>query len=185
MSAVSFNDRLFVFSVLDDGSVSSLAFTVDGGSWVRWITGPIGLQTAEPIATAVFRNRLYLFARDRATNALRVTSSADLDSWDPWAAIPRSGSPPASAVAATALGTLSMSLERIRQVNHNRPPSFVILRMTEVRGLAGIWLRLALGPKFARLSRSMWQPQHFGSESPSHRSGNQRIPLGRISSMLR
>jgi len=103
VSAVSFNDRLFVFSVLDDGSVSSLAFTVDGGSWVRQITGPIGLQTAEPIATAVFRNRLYLFARDSATNALRVTSSADLESWDTWTTIPRSGPPPASAVTAVAL----------------------------------------------------------------------------------
>jgi hypothetical protein len=125
MSAVSFNDRLVVFSILDDGSVSSLAFTVDGGSWVRQITGPIGLQTAEPIATAVFRNRLYLFARDSATNALRVTSSADLDSWDPWATIPRSGSPPASAVAATALGD-TLYVFGVHQTG--QPPQTAVVR---------------------------------------------------------
>jgi len=52
---------------------------------------------------------LYVFARDLATNHLRVTSSSDLRIWAPWADVPPGGLVPQSAVAAAALdGTLHL-----------------------------------------------------------------------------
>jgi hypothetical protein len=105
VSAVSFNDRLYVFGVKTDGSISPAAYTVDGGSW-RTPPGnsPVGLQTAEPIATAVFRSRLYVFGRDSSSNSLRLASTADLLAWSPWADVPMAGLSPTSPVAAAALG---------------------------------------------------------------------------------
>lgn len=105
VSVVSYDDRLYVFGILSDNSIQALAYTVDGGSWVQQATGPGGLRTAEPITTAVFRHRLYLLARDSATNHLRMTSTADLDTFNPWVdVLEPSGFPPVSSVAAVALG---------------------------------------------------------------------------------
>lgn len=184
VSAVSFNDRLSVFSVLHDGSVSSLEYTVDGGSWVRQITGPIGLQTAEPIATVVFRNRLYLFARDSGTNALRVTSSADLESWNPWVTIPRSGPAPASAVAAAALGD---TLYVFGMHQTNQPPQTAVVRNSTHDG--STWTGWDLVEAGARPELRAIQPLDvaaavFRTGSTSHLGGNRRILPVRISSML-
>jgi hypothetical protein len=125
VNAVSFDDRLYVFAILQDGTVSSLAYTVDGGSWIRHITGPIGLRTAEPIATTVFRNRLYLFVRDSTAGSLNATSSADLESWNPWVQIPQSGPSPASPVAAAALGD-TLHVFGVHQ-RGNRPATAVVV----------------------------------------------------------
>ena len=104
VSAVSFNDRLYVVGVRTDGSIWPQAFTVDGGSWATPTTHPAGLQTNAPIATAVFRNRLYVFARSAADNSLQVTSTADLLLWTAWAVVPTGGLGPSAPVAAAALG---------------------------------------------------------------------------------
>jgi hypothetical protein len=104
VSAVSFDDRLYVFGVHSDGSVSSLAYSGDGKYWVPRVTRPEGLTTVEPIATAVLRDRLCLFAQDSTTNSLRLTSSADLIGWTPWVDVPPPGLPPVSALAAVTLG---------------------------------------------------------------------------------
>ena len=103
-TAVSFDDRLYVFGVKTDGSVAPLAYTVDGGSWSTPAPGPAGLVTTEPVAAAAFRSRLYVFARDSTTGALRVTSSADVMQWEPWTDVPTGGLGAMSAVAAAALG---------------------------------------------------------------------------------
>ncbi len=104
VTAVSFDDRLYVLGILADGSVSTLAYTVDGGSWVKHAAGPGSLQTAEPVAAAVFRDRLYVIARDSASGQLRLTSTADMRIWNPWTDVPPPGLPSGSAVAAAALG---------------------------------------------------------------------------------
>jgi hypothetical protein len=104
-SAISFNDRLHLFCVLDDGSIWPLAHTADGGSWAT--SGPrppTGLTTSQPIATVEFGHRLHVFARDSATSLLRFTSSSDLLTWSPWQNVPAAGLSPGSAVAAAALG---------------------------------------------------------------------------------
>lgn len=109
VSAVSFDDRLYVFGVHTDSSISALAYTVDGGSWVELTAAPPALGTAQPVAAAVFRNRLHLFARDEAAGALRTTSTADLEEWNAWTDVPNSGLAPDSPVAAVALhGTLHL-----------------------------------------------------------------------------
>jgi hypothetical protein len=105
VSAVSYDDRLYIFGILKDNSIQTLAYTVDGTSWVQQTTGPGGLLTQEPIATAVFRHRLYLLARDSGTSHLRVTSTADLETFSSWVDIGQPGGfPPVSAVAAAVLG---------------------------------------------------------------------------------
>jgi hypothetical protein len=105
VSAVSYDDRLYVFGILSDNSIQALAYTVDGGSWVQQATGPSGLRTTEPITTTVFRHRLYLLARDSVTNQLRMTSTSDLAVWNPWVDVPEPGGfPPTSSVSAAALG---------------------------------------------------------------------------------
>jgi hypothetical protein len=105
VSAVSYDDRLYVFGILSDNSIQALAYTVDGGSWVQRATGPGGLRTTEPITTVSFRHRLYLLARDSGTNHLRMTSTADLDTYNPWVdLVEPAGYPPMSSVAAAALG---------------------------------------------------------------------------------
>jgi hypothetical protein len=104
VSAVSFNDRLYVFGLRTDGSIWPQAYTTDGGSWVHPTTQPAGLTTKEPIATAVFGNRLYVFARSAADNSLQVTSTSDLIFWTAWAVVPATGLAPSAPVAAAALG---------------------------------------------------------------------------------
>ena len=104
-SAISFDDRLYLFVVLDDASIWPLAYTRDGGSWVT--SGPrppIGLTTWQPIATVEFGHRLHIFARDSATSVLRFTSSSDLLAWTAWHDVPAGGLRPASPVAAAVLG---------------------------------------------------------------------------------
>ena len=109
-SPVSFDDRLHVFGVWANGTVSALAYTTDGGSWYDEPgSPPPELKTNQAIATVGFLDRLYVFARDLATNHLRVTSSSDLRIWAPWADVPPGGLVPQSAVAAAALdGTLHL-----------------------------------------------------------------------------
>ena len=125
VSAVSFDDRLYVFGVHTDGTVSSLAYSRDGKYWVPRVTSPTGLKTVQAVATAVFKDRLFLFAQDSTTNALRATSSADLIGWSAWADVPEPGLPPLSPVAAAALGgTLHIfrvfdSLKEENVVMHN------------------------------------------------------------------
>jgi hypothetical protein len=104
-SAISFDDRLHLFCVLDDGSIWPLGYTTDGGSWAT--SGPrppIGLTTLQPIATAEFGHRLHLFARDAAASVLRFTSSSDLLTWAPWEDVTAAGLRPDSPIAAAALG---------------------------------------------------------------------------------
>jgi hypothetical protein len=119
VSAVSFDDRLYVFGIHSDGSVSSIAYSGDGRYWVPRVTLPAGLTTVEPIATAVFRNRLYLFAQDSTANSLLLTSSADVIVWSPWADVPPPGAPPVSAVTAATLGD---TLHIFRVFDFNKPP---------------------------------------------------------------
>jgi hypothetical protein len=104
VSAVSFNDRLYIVGARADGSIWPQAFTTDGGFWYTPTTHPAGLQTNEPIATAVFKNRLYVFARSAADNSLQVTSTSDLIFWTAWAVVPATGLAPSTPVAAAALG---------------------------------------------------------------------------------
>ena len=110
-SPVSFDDRLHLFAVSVDGTILALAYTTDGGGWYDepGSPPPPELKTNQAIATVGFLNRLYMFARDQATNHLRVTSSSDLRIWAPWADVPAAGLAPQSAVAAAALdGTLHL-----------------------------------------------------------------------------
>jgi len=102
VTAVSFNDRLILFGVLTTGQIIAIAHTVDGWSWVAGDTNPPPFSTNAPVATAVFRNRLWLFAQDSA-GAVHVTSTADVASWSAWAQVPAPW-PSLSAVAAVALG---------------------------------------------------------------------------------
>jgi len=132
VSAVSFDDRLYVFGILTDGSISSLAYTVDGGSWVPRSAGPGAIQTAEAIATAVFRHRLYIIARDSASSELRMTSTSDLDSWNPWVNVPSPGLQPASAVAAVTLGD-TLFLFGVFQTG--KTPGLVLMRNSTSDGV--------------------------------------------------
>jgi hypothetical protein len=107
VSAVSFDDRLYIFGARADGSIWPQAYTTDGGSWVKTAPQapqPAGLQTNEPIATAVFGNRLYVFARSVADNSLQATSTSDVQFWTPWAIVPETELAPSTPVAAAALG---------------------------------------------------------------------------------
>jgi hypothetical protein len=104
-SAISFDDWLHLFCVLDDGSIWPLGHTADGGSWTTsGARPPVGLATWQPIATVEFGHRLYIFARDGATSVLRFTSSSDLLIWSPWEDVPAVGLRPDSPVAAAVLG---------------------------------------------------------------------------------
>jgi hypothetical protein len=129
VSAVSFNDRLYVFGVNINGTISSLAFTVDGGSWIHDLRSPPALQTAESIATTAFLNRLYLFARDSATGTLRFTSSADLESWNPWVSVPASGLSPDSPVAAAVLHD-TLYIFGVYQTGKESEPAVVVWNST-------------------------------------------------------
>lgn len=111
LSPVSFDDRLHLFGVAADGTILAFAYTTDGGGWYDepGSPPPPELKTKQAIATVGYLNRLYVFARDQATNHLRVTSSSDLRLWAPWADVPAGGLAPQSAVAAAALdGTLHL-----------------------------------------------------------------------------
>jgi hypothetical protein len=162
VSAVSFNDRLFVFGVLDDGSVSSLAFTVDGGSWVPHFSGPIGLHTGEPIASVVFRNRLYLLARDLTTGFLNVTSSTDLESWEPWAQLPKSALSPAYRVAAAVLRD-TLFVFGIHQIGTDQN-SAVVVRTSTLDGITWTgWEQVEAGAFFPEHEIGTTQPLYISA----------------------
>ena len=132
VTAVSFDDRLYVLGALADGSVSTLAYTVDGGTWVQHAAGPGSLQTAEPVAAAVFRDRLYVIARDSVSGQLRLTSTADMRIWNPWTDVPPPGLPSGSAVAAAALGD---KLFIFGVFNTGKAPASVIMRNSTSDGV--------------------------------------------------
>jgi hypothetical protein len=111
VSGVSFNDRLYVLGIQPDGSITTLGCTSDGGWWTQFNSAPGGLRTEIGIATTVFRNRLYVIAKDSSTSQLRITSTDDLFTWAPWSDIPQPVIDPnlpagwtASSVAAATLG---------------------------------------------------------------------------------
>ena len=132
VTAVSFDGRLYALGVLADGSVSTLAYTVDGGSWVHQVAGPGSLQTAESFAAAVFHDRLYVIARDSASGQLRLASTADMRIWSPWTDVPPSGLPSGSAVAAAALGG---KLFVFGVFNTGKAPASVIMRNSTSDGI--------------------------------------------------
>jgi hypothetical protein len=157
VSAVSFNDRLYVLGIQSDGNITTLAYTSDGGSWTLFASGPNGLDTDIGIATAVFRHRLYVIARDSSSKRLRLTSSDDLVTWDPWADIPDSGLPPVSVIAAASLGdvlhifALHLVATDVHTLLHNSTPDGStwtgwreVERGTRLQG-AGLLLDVAAG----------------------------------------
>jgi hypothetical protein len=103
VTAISFDDRLYVFGVMSNRSISSLAYTIDGGLWTPLTANLPALQTNEPIAAAVFRHRLYLLARESTSGTIRMTSTSDLRIWAPWAQVPSPGLQSGSALAAATL----------------------------------------------------------------------------------
>jgi hypothetical protein len=125
VSAVSFDDRLYVFLVKADGSISSLAYTEDGGFWTERATSPVGLHTSAAPATAVFRNRMFVLAVDSTTASLRATSSADLISWSPWADVPITG---LHLISAPAAATLGDTLHVFAVFRTGKRPATVIMR---------------------------------------------------------
>ena len=132
VTAVSFDGRLYLLGTLADGSVSTLAYSVDGRSWVQHAAGPGALLTAEPVAAAVFRDRLYVIARDSASGQLRLTSTADMRIWSPWTNVPPPGLSSGSAVAAAALGE---KLFIFGVFNTGKAPASVIMRNSTSDGV--------------------------------------------------
>jgi hypothetical protein len=88
VSSISFNERLYVFGVETGGSITCLAYTVDGTTWTAHTAMPPAFQTSQPVALAVFLDRLYMVARIASSNELQLTSTSDLRIWAPWASIP-------------------------------------------------------------------------------------------------
>jgi hypothetical protein len=103
VTGISFDDRLHILGVLADGSVSTLAYTVDGGSWVHHATGPPPVQTTEAVAAAVFLDRLHVIVTPSTSGQIQMASTADMTIWTPWADVPSPGGL-RSAVAAATLG---------------------------------------------------------------------------------
>lgn len=104
VSAVSLADRLYVIGVKADQSVSVLAYTTDGGSWVTPVgSPPPAIRTVQAAAATAFGNRLHLVARDSSTGSLVMTSTSDLQLWESWVPLPASSLAPASPVAAARL----------------------------------------------------------------------------------
>src|SRR6202034_1245378 len=80
--------------------------TEEGGSWAQNETTVPGMQftAVQPVATAAYRNRLYVFAREQG-GQLYATSSSDLEFWNPWALVPPVGLVPTSPITGVALGS--------------------------------------------------------------------------------
>jgi hypothetical protein len=102
VSSVSFNDRLYLFGVQANNSIACLAFTIDGTTWISHAATPPALTTKEPVALAVFRDRLFMLARDPSSQ-LHLTSTSDLRIWTSWVQVPSPGLQPSSALAAATL----------------------------------------------------------------------------------
>lgn len=132
VSAVSFNDRLYVFGVQADASISALAFTSDGTTWTPLAAGPAVLKTIEPVALTVFRHRIYMIARDSSFGQLRMTSTSDLRIWDSWLNVPPAPVQAASPVAAATLGD-RLYLFGVFKTGKN--PDVVIMRNSTADGL--------------------------------------------------
>ncbi len=58
-----------------------LTYTTDGETWSD---APPPLQTWLAPTTAVFGNRLYVFARERTSGMLQFTSTSDFLDWRAW-----------------------------------------------------------------------------------------------------
>lgn len=132
VSAVSFNDRLYVFGVQVHGSIACLAYTEDGTAWLPAAATPAPLLTSEPVAVAVFRDRLYMFARDSASSQLRITSTSDLRIWNPWVNLPPAPQSASPVVAAT----LGDKLFVFGVFKTGKNPDVVILYNSTVNGVA-------------------------------------------------
>lgn len=132
VSAASFDDRLSVFLVAADGSISSLAYTEDGGHWTPRATSPTGLHTTTAPATAVFGNRLFILAIDQATKNLRVTSSADLIAWNPWTNLPNPGQ---TLMSAPTAATLNDTLHVFAVVRTGKHPATAVMRTATTDGI--------------------------------------------------
>jgi len=129
-SAVSFNDRLYVFVVTDDGSVVILTDTTDGGTWSDAPPeSPPPLQTWLAATTVVFRNRLHIFARERSSGTLQFTSTSDFLDWRPWVDVPIVGAYP-SASAAVAAAVLGNQLLLFGINETGKPPESKVVVMT-------------------------------------------------------
>jgi hypothetical protein len=134
ISAISFNDRLWLFGVKSNGSVASLAYTEDGGSWTQEETTipAMNFTAAQPVATVAYRNRLHVFARDQ-TSQLHRTSSSDLALWDPWAVVPPTGLAPTSPVTAVSFGD---ALHLFGICLTNKPPgTFAVVHNSTADGI--------------------------------------------------
>jgi hypothetical protein len=57
----------------------------------RCSTSGAGSRSSMTLPRPVFGHRLCLLARDSGTAALRLTSTADMRSWDPWVDVPAAG----------------------------------------------------------------------------------------------
>lgn len=132
VSAVSFNDRLYVFGVQTDGSIACLAYTVDGTTWVAHASAPPALLTSEPIAVAVVRDRLYMVARDSTSSQLRISSTSDLRIWNPWVDVP----PMLQSASPVAVATLGDKLFVFGVFKSRRNQELVIMRNSTTDGLA-------------------------------------------------
>jgi hypothetical protein len=132
VTAVSFDDRLYVFGVMTDSSISSLAYTIDGGSWTPIKTNLPALHTNEPIAAAVFRHRLYVFARESTSGTIRMTSTSDLRIWLPWAQVPSPGLQSDSALAAA---TVAGKLFIFSVFKTGKRPAVAIMRNSTSDGV--------------------------------------------------
>jgi hypothetical protein len=112
VSAVSFNDRLYVLGISTDGNIRTFYYTSDGGSWTPFGTLLPGFNTDIGIATTVFGHRLRVIAKDSTTAFLRITSTDDLLTWDPWTDIPQPqfGPPSALPVRWTAISVAAATL---------------------------------------------------------------------------
>lgn len=118
VTGISFDDRLHLLGVLSDGSVSTLAYTMDGGSWVQYAAKPPPVQTIEPIAAAVFLNRLYVIVTPSGSGQIQMSSTADMKIWTSWVDVPSGNL--LSAPAAATLGKTLFLFGVFRTVNSRK-----------------------------------------------------------------
>ena len=178
-SAVSFNDRLYVFVVADDGSVVILTYTTDGGSWSDAPPkSPTPLQTWLAPTTVVFGNRLYVFARERTSGMLQFTSTSDFLDWRPWTDVPTVGAHP-SANAAVAAAVLDDQLLLFGINETGKPPESKVVarpqRRTPSPGRRGS--RSSTGHDRRAPSSTS---SHSTSQPPASTDGSTSPPAGRI-----
>jgi hypothetical protein len=142
VTGISFNDRLYVFGVMADSSISPLSYTIDGSSWTLMKNSIPALHTNEPIAAAVFRNRLYLLTRESTAGTIRMTSTADLRIWAPWTPVPspglQSGSPLAAATVAGKLFIFSV-------FKTGKRPAAIIMRNSTADATWSGWQEIEAG----------------------------------------